>query len=72
MFGWMAWTWPTGLFFICLFSAMGLITFIEIRYPGTSERKGAWDKSGMGVLLLLEGLTIGCDLKIRRSKQNLF
>ncbi|MEJ8561295.1 DUF2160 domain-containing protein [Yoonia sp. GPGPB17] len=40
MFGWMAWTWPTGLFFIGLFTAMGIITFIEIRYPGTSERKG--------------------------------
>ena len=40
MFGWMAWTWPTGLFFIGLFTAMGIITFIEIRYPGTSQRKG--------------------------------
>jgi predicted small integral membrane protein len=37
----MAWTWPTGLFFISLFSAMGIITYIEIRFPGTSERKGA-------------------------------
>lgn len=40
MLSWMAWTWPTALFFVCLFAAMGLITFIEIRYPGTSERKG--------------------------------
>lgn len=41
MLSWMAWTWPTGLFFIALFATMGVITFIEIRYPGTSERKGA-------------------------------
>jgi len=40
MLGWMAWTWPTALFFIGLFTAMGVITFIEIRYPGTSERRG--------------------------------
>ncbi|MEM7544507.1 MAG: DUF2160 domain-containing protein [Pseudomonadota bacterium] len=40
MLGWMAWTWPTGLFFIALFTAMGIITYIEIRYPGTSEHKG--------------------------------
>ena len=40
MLGWMAWTWPTALFFIGLFTAMGIITFIEIRWPGTSERKG--------------------------------
>ena len=41
MFSWMAWTWPTAAFFILLFIAMGIINFIEIRYPGTSERKGA-------------------------------
>ncbi|MFQ1699482.1 DUF2160 domain-containing protein [Loktanella agnita] len=40
MLSWMAWTWPTALFFIALFVAMGVITFIEIRWPGTSERKG--------------------------------
>lgn len=41
MLGWMAWTWPTALFFVALFTAMGIITVIEIRKPGTSERKGA-------------------------------
>ena len=41
MLSWMAWTWPTGLFFIGLFSAMAIITYIEIKKPGTSERKGA-------------------------------
>ena len=40
MLSWMAWTWPTGLFFIGLFTAMAIITFIEIKKPGTSERKG--------------------------------
>ena len=40
MFSWMAWTWPTGLFFIGLFAAMAIITTIEIKRPGTSERKG--------------------------------
>lgn len=41
MLSWMAWTWPTGLFFIGLFTAMAIITVIEIKRPGTSERKGA-------------------------------
>lgn len=40
MLTWMAWTWPTALFFIGLFVAMGIITIIEIRKPGTSTRHG--------------------------------
>ena len=40
MLSWMAWTWPTALFFLGLFGAMGIITVIEIKKPGTSERKG--------------------------------
>jgi predicted small integral membrane protein len=40
MLSWMAWTWPTGLFFISLFTAMAIITVIEIKKPGTSERNG--------------------------------
>ena len=40
MLGWMAWTWPTALLFIGIFSAMAIITAIEIRKPGTSERYG--------------------------------
>ena len=31
MLTWMAWTWPTALFFIGLFVAMGIITIIEIQ-----------------------------------------
>lgn len=38
--GWMAWTWPTALVFVGIFSAMGLLTFLEIRSPGGAERKG--------------------------------
>lgn len=41
MLTWMAWTWPTGLFFISVFTAMAIITVIEIKKPGTSARKGA-------------------------------
>lgn len=37
----MAWTWPTALLFIGIFSAMAVITSIEIKWPGTSERHGA-------------------------------
>ena len=40
MLSWMAWTWPTALLFIGIFSAMAIITLIEIRKPGTSERYG--------------------------------
>ncbi|MFT7058199.1 MAG: putative small integral membrane protein [Pseudorhodobacter sp.] len=40
MLTWMAWTWPTGFFFIALFTAMAIITVIEIKKPGTSERTG--------------------------------
>lgn len=39
--GWMAWTWPTALVFIGIFSAMAILTVAEIRYPGGAERKGA-------------------------------
>ena len=40
MLNWMAWTWPTALLFIGIFSAMGVLTVIEIRHPGGDERKG--------------------------------
>ncbi|AVX06213.1 DUF2160 domain-containing protein [Maritalea myrionectae] len=38
---WMAWTWPTALLFIGIFSAMGVLTILEIKSPGGAERKGA-------------------------------
>ena len=42
MLSWMAWTWPTALLFIGIFSAMGILTIIEIRHPGGAERKGVF------------------------------
>ena len=41
MLSWMAWTWPTALLFIGIFTAMATIITIEIKKPGTSERYGA-------------------------------
>lgn len=38
--GWMAWTWPTALIFIGVFSAMAVLTVLEIRRPGGDERPG--------------------------------
>ena len=40
MLSWMAWTWPTALVFIGTFSAMAVLTVLEIRHPGGDERKG--------------------------------
>jgi len=40
MLGWMAWTWPTAFVFIGIFSAMGVLTVLEIRNPGGDARKG--------------------------------
>lgn len=40
MLTWMAWTWPTAFVFIGIFSAMGILTVLEIRSPGGAERKG--------------------------------
>ena len=40
MLSWMAWTWPTALVFIGIFSAMGVLIALEIRFPGGAERDG--------------------------------
>ena len=40
MLSWMAWTWPTAFVFIGIFSAMGILTVLEIRHPGGDERRG--------------------------------
>ncbi|MGB5558694.1 MAG: DUF2160 domain-containing protein [Paracoccaceae bacterium] len=42
MLSWMAWTWPTAFVFIGIFTAMGVLTLIEIRHPGGDERKGVF------------------------------
>lgn len=41
MLSWMAWTWPTALVFIGIFSAMAVLTVLEIRTPGGDARRGA-------------------------------
>ena len=41
MLSWMAWTWPTALLFIGIFSAIGVLIVAEIRTPGGAARKGA-------------------------------
>ena len=40
MLSWMAWTGPTAMVFVGLFSAMGVLTVLEVLYPGGNERKG--------------------------------
>ena len=40
MLSWMAWTWPTALVFIGIFSAMAMLTVLEIRHPGGDARRG--------------------------------
>ena len=37
---WMAWTAVTAAVFIGVFSAMAILTIIELRHPGGAERKG--------------------------------
>ncbi len=40
MLEWMAWTWPTALLFVGIFSAIGALTALEFVVPGGQERKG--------------------------------
>ena len=42
MLSWMAWTWPTAFIFMGIFSAMAVLTALEIRYPGGAERRGVF------------------------------
>ncbi|UGA44850.1 DUF2160 domain-containing protein [Bradyrhizobium quebecense] len=37
---WMAWTWPTAVFFVLLASTLGMMTWLAIAYP-EAERVGA-------------------------------
>ncbi|WP_050627185.1 DUF2160 domain-containing protein [Bradyrhizobium viridifuturi] len=36
---WMAWTWPTAVFFVLLASTLGMMTWLAIAYP-EAERLG--------------------------------
>lgn len=40
MLSWMAWTWPTALVFVGIFTAMVVVTVLELRNPGGDERQG--------------------------------
>lgn len=40
MLSWMAWTWPTALFFIFVFTCIGVMAILEVRNPGGDERQG--------------------------------
>ena len=40
MLSWMAWTLPTALVFIGIFSAMAVLVVLELKYPGGQERTG--------------------------------
>ncbi len=37
---WMAWTTPTAVFFLCIVSALVVLTLWEIKVPGGSPRRG--------------------------------
>jgi len=37
---WMAWTWPTALFFICIFLALAGMGIWEYYRPGGAPRRG--------------------------------
>lgn len=37
---WMAWTWPTAAFFICIALALAGMTIWELRSPGGGQRRG--------------------------------
>jgi predicted small integral membrane protein len=42
MFSWMAWTLPTALVFVFIFSCIGILAFLEVKYPGGAERTGVF------------------------------
>ena len=36
---WMAWTWPTAVFFVCVALALTVLTLLELKFP-TRLRQG--------------------------------
>lgn len=40
MLSWMAWTWPTALFFVFVFSSIAAMALLEWRNPGGAPRLG--------------------------------
>jgi predicted small integral membrane protein len=39
-FSWMAWTWETGAFFLCIAGILIFMTVWELRSPGGAPRRG--------------------------------
>jgi predicted small integral membrane protein len=39
---WMAWTWPTAIFFLAIFASIACMGFLEYRAPGGAPRHGAF------------------------------
>ena len=37
---WMAWTWPTAVFFIAIFSSIAAMGYWEYKVPGGNPRHG--------------------------------
>ena len=37
---WMAWTWETGAFFLCIAGVLIIMTVWELRSPGGAPRRG--------------------------------
>jgi predicted small integral membrane protein len=40
---WMAWTWPTAVFFIAIFASIAAMGFWEYKVPGGSPRHGVFN-----------------------------
>jgi predicted small integral membrane protein len=39
---WMAWTWPTAVFFIAIFASIAAMGFWEYKVPGGNPRHGVF------------------------------
>ena len=39
---WMAWTWPTALFFIFIFASIAVMGVWEYYSPGSAPRRGVF------------------------------
>ncbi len=39
-FSWMAWTWPTATFFLCIFALIAMMGVWEVASPGGGPRVG--------------------------------
>ena len=42
LLSWMAWTWPTAVFFIAIFASIAAMGFWEYKVPGGGPRHGVF------------------------------